>query len=428
MPSLPSADPVREARAALAAAWAALPPALRGPTQFVGRRSAGCGAVIGAMPRCDFACRGCYLGAGANRARPRPLAEITGQLLQLRRWLGPGGSVQLTDGELTLRPEPELVAIIAAARRLGLVPMLMTHGETLRRRPGLLERLMTEGGLTEIAIHVDTTQRGRRDRYAGARREAELDALRAEFAEMIREARRRTGRRLEAASTVTVTRDNLADVPGVVRWFLGRADAFKLLSFQPLAAVGRTDRALDGVTVEALWDRTAAGAGKPALARGEGWFGHPACSRFVQGLAVRPHGGMRLVPLYHRDDPRETDVLAGLLDRLGGATVRGEARPGNLRALAAFCARHPGFALRRLLPQALRVLHRARTLRGRYFCVVSHHFMSAGETATPAGRERLASCSFRVPVDGVLQPMCAVNALGLRDAFYRAGAAEGPAA
>jgi len=333
--------------------------------------------------------------------------------------------VQLTDGELTLRPEPELVELIAAARRLGLVPMLMTHGETFRRRPGLLERLMTEGALTEISLHVDTTQRGRRDGYAEAATEAALDGLRAEFAGIIREARRRTGRRLEAASTVTVTRGNLAGVPGVVRWFLRHADAFKLVSFQPLAAVGRTDRTLEGVTVEELWERIGEGAGDPALARGEGWFGHPACSRFVQGLAVRYRGGMRLVPLYHRDDPRETSVLAGLLDRLGGATVRGEARPGNLHALAAFCARHPAFTLRRLAPLALRVLRRARTVRGRYFCVVSHHFMGAAEAATPLGRERLASCSFRVPVDGVLQPMCAVNALGLRDAFYRAGAEEG---
>ncbi|MFN0066322.1 MAG: radical SAM protein [Limisphaerales bacterium] len=426
MPPPPPADTAAESRAVLAAAWAALPPALRSPTQFIGRKTAGCGAVIGAMPRCDFACRGCYLGTDANRARPRPVAEISGQLLQLRQWLGPGGSVQLTDGELTLRPEPELVEIIAVARRLGLVPMLMTHGETFRRRPGLLERLMTEGGLTEVAIHVDTTQRGRRDAYAGALHEAELDGLRTEFAGMIREARRRTGRRLEAASTVTVTRGNLADVPGVVRWFLGRADAFKMVSFQPLAAVGRTDRALGGVTVQELWARIAEGGADPELARGEGWFGHPACSRFVQGFAVHGRGGPRLVPMYHGDDPREAAALAGLLERLGAATVRSETRPGNLRALATFCAWHPAFTLRRLLPQALRVLRRAGTVRGRYFCVVSHHFMSAAEAATPPGRERLAACSFRVPVDGVLQPMCAVNALGLREAYYRAGPAGKP--
>ena len=39
------------------------------------------------------------------------------------------------------------------------------------------------------------------------------------------------------------------------------------------------------------------------------------------------------------------------------------------------------------------------TLRADYFCILSHHFMSAAETATPLGQERLALCSFQVPVD-----------------------------
>ena len=38
--------------------------------------------------------------------------------------------------------------------------MLMTHGDSFRRRDGLLKRLVVEGGLTEISIRVDTTQRG----------------------------------------------------------------------------------------------------------------------------------------------------------------------------------------------------------------------------------------------------------------------------
>src|SRR5437016_4538373 len=83
-------------------------------------------------------------------------------------------------------------------------------------------------GDPEISLHIDTTMRGRRDGYARATTEAELDGLRAEFAELIRSARRRTGRCLEAASTVTVTRRNLPEVSGIVRWFLGNADAFKM--------------------------------------------------------------------------------------------------------------------------------------------------------------------------------------------------------
>jgi hypothetical protein len=196
-----------DTRQRLAAAWARVPPHLRTLNQFLGRQYAGCGATIGAMPRCDFACRGCYLGPGANRVPPEPVDAVARQLDRLRAWLGEGGNVQLTDGEVLLRPEAEVIALVRHARAIGLVPMLMTHGDAFRRDPDLLPRLMTAGGLTEISVHVDTTQRGRDGAaYRHATREAELMPLRDELAALIRRARRRTGRRLEAATTMTVTR------------------------------------------------------------------------------------------------------------------------------------------------------------------------------------------------------------------------------
>ena len=410
-----------EARSALAAAWARLPDSLRLPTQFLGRHYAGCGATIGAMPKCDFACAGCYLGEDSNRAKPLPLEAVFGQLRLLREWLGPAGNVQITDGEVSLRSESELCAIIRHARGLGLVPMLMSHGETFRRKPGLLERLMTGAGLTEVSIHVDTTQRGRRDRFALARSESDLDPLREEFADMIRAARRRTGLRLEAASTLTVTRENLEGVPGVVRWFLANADAFKMVSFQPLADVGRTDKLLRGVHPDELWGRIAAGTGDPALRRGEGYLGHPGCTRFVQGIVPRNRtaGSPTLVPLYRSDDPQEMRLLSGLLDRVGGESFRLDDTAARLRRVLRFARRHGGFALTQLLPHVVRLWRRAGTFRVNYLCIVSHHFMDASELAAPEGRERVDACAFKVPVGGKLESMCVVNALGLRDQVYR---------
>lgn len=413
------AQEAAEVRAVLAAAWQRVPAPFRGPTQFMGRQYAGCGATIGAMPKCDFHCTGCYLTANANKARPAQLSEIKEQLQQIRVWLGPCGNVQLTDGEISLRDESELIEIIAYARGLGLVPMLMTHGETFRRRPGLLERLMEKGGLTEVCIHVDTTQRGRRDAYRAAHTEADLDGLRTEFAQLIRRARARTGRRLEVASTVTVTQHNLNGVPGIIRWFLANADAFKMVSFQPLAEVGRTDPSLKGVTPDQLWQRIAEGAGDPAIRRGEGWVGHPGCSRFVQGLAVRRRNAVAYVPLYRRDDESEMRLLNELLDRLGGASFRLDDRARALRRAARIAIHHGGFVIGRLLPAFVRLLRRARSFRANYFCIVSHHFMSATEMKTAQGEERLAACAFRVPINGRLEPMCAVNALDLREAYYR---------
>ena len=171
-----------EKRGLLADRWSGLDPALRLPGQGLGQKTTGCGATIGTQPRCDFACTGCYLGREANHIPALPTAAILRQLDELRRWLGPKSNVQITDGEVTLRPVEELVEILRYARSIGVVPMVMTHGDSFRRRPGLLERLMTEGGLTEVSIHVDITQRGR-EGYPVAKSEQELMPLREELAE-----------------------------------------------------------------------------------------------------------------------------------------------------------------------------------------------------------------------------------------------------
>ena len=41
--------------------WEALPPFMQSLQQIYGLNEEGCGATIGVMPRCDFACRGCFL-------------------------------------------------------------------------------------------------------------------------------------------------------------------------------------------------------------------------------------------------------------------------------------------------------------------------------------------------------------------------------
>ncbi|MBI5624353.1 MAG: hypothetical protein HY924_11295 [Elusimicrobia bacterium] len=378
------------------------------------------------------------MGKESNQVPARDVSEIKEQLLRIRDWLGPAGNVQLTDGEVTLRPEAELLELVAYARGVGLVPMVMTHGETFRRRPGLLERLM-EGGLTEISIHIDTTMKGRRGHSSRAACEEDLMALRSEFGGMIRRARRNTGLRLEAASTVTVTRDNLEGVPSIMRWFLKNADAFKMVSFQPAAQVGRTEPGLGGgVSPDDLWTRIAEGVLGSApkrheLLRGEGWFGHPACSRFVQGLIVRRSGNEpRFHPLYRRDREDEMRFVSALLDRLGGASFRLDGAARAAARVLQILSSHPGFILGSALPYAWRLLERAGGGRAerllldwltgrtevRYFNIVSHHFMSREEIETPPGQERLSMCAFQVPVHGMLMSMCAVNALGARQEYH----------
>lgn len=435
-----SAPAAEDTRARLTIARESLPERHRTPNQFLGAQYAGCGATIGLMPRCDFACRGCYLGTEANRIASAPLAEIKCQLRQIRAWLGHGGNVQITDGEATLRPADELVELIRFAREIGLVPMLMSHGDGLRQRPEMLNRLIREGGLSEISIHIDTTQRGRLGQaYKRAASERELMPLRDEFAELIRRARRDTGRRLEAATTVTITRNNLSQVPDIMRWLSRNADAFKMISFHPLAQVGRTEQGLGGpVSVESLWRAIAQGLGGKhndydTLMQHKGLFGHPDCTRFVQGLVVsRPHRVPEFVALFRGDDDRDRAFKEQFFDRFGGISFRLDnhrieagvrlftmlVRQPRLMAieLPAFVSRkaaETGGGWLKFVWSWLRGTHPAH-----YLNIVSHHFMDAAELATPLGRERLDSCVFKVPIRGELVSMCAVNALGYRERYY----------
>ena len=437
-----------ETRGLLRAAWARLPERLKTPNQFLGRQYAGCGATIGMMPRCDFACRGCYLGATANATPAQPVAEIKRQLRRLRAWLGEGGNVQLTDGEVTLRPEDELAELIRYAREVGLVPMVMSHGDTFRRKPGLLERLVEDAGLTELSLHVDITQRGRLGAaYKRATTEEALTPLRDEFAEMIRDVRRSTGRPLEVATTFTVTADNFEEVPSVIRWALRNADAFKIISFQPVAQVGRTERGLGGsAAVEELWTRIAEGLSgngndSHALLEGTGLLGHPACTRFLQGLVVARAGSApEFHPLFRWHDPRDQAVVQRFLDRFGGVTFRLDTNSRALARFAGMIRQDPSFFFRELPPYLLRWLCRLdpgrpwriirQCLRNEtrvdYLNIVSHHFMSQAEIETTLGRERLEHCVFRVPIGDRLMSMCEVNALGIRDRYYEAMRMRGP--
>ncbi len=430
-----------ETRQLLQIAWERLPEHLRTPNQFLGRQYAGCGLPFGALAACDLACRGCYLGAEANSSPALSVEEVKGQLRRIRAWLGEGGNVQLTDGEVILRPETEVIELIRYARAIGLVPMLMTHGDMFRRRPELLKRLMVEGGLTEVSLHIDTTQRGRRGQaYKQATREEALLPLRDEFAEIIRHARRETGLTLDAATTFTVTRENLPGVPVVVSWLCRNADAFKMVSFQPVAQVGRTEEGLGGsVTADDVWARIAEGLSGDAaegerLLQHKGWLGHPDCSRFVQGLVVCQPGEPPVFhPLFHRDDPQDQAIIQGWMTRFGGLTCRLDTRWQAATRLAGVLKKDPAFLLK-VLPFLLRWPRRFdsthpvrlvwRWLRGaatvHYLNIVSHHFMSQAELATPKGQERLALCVFQVPVYDRMVSMCEVNAGGIRERYYAA--------
>ena len=429
-------DPVTaEKRALLSERWSALDPAVRLPGQGFGQKATGCGATMGIQPRCDFSCTGCYLGAEANRIPAMPVGAVLRQLDELRRWLGPKSNVQITDGEVTLRPVDELVEILRYARGLGIIPMVMTHGDNLRRQPGLLERLMTDGQLTEISIHIDITQRGR-DGHRAPSSELELMPLRDEFADMIRAARKSTKRKLRAAMTMTITAENLPYVADVVRWMVANRDAFSLISFQPLAQVGRTRKHLEGVTPAQLWTEIGRATRDYGLELHDAepmHLGHPDCTRFVPLVAVEKPGDSPRLLQFIRNEAEDVAVMQEYFETgLAGAAFRDDTPLEAAARAGGMVVRQPRFLFgraRRWLDTRLRselgtsffpLLAKGLTGRVRVdgVTLTSHHFMSPEELATANGRARLDACVFRIPYAGEMVPMCRVNAGGVRERFY----------
>ena len=74
-------------------------------------------------------------------------------------------------------------------------------------------------GPEDVAFHVDMTQQ-----RAGYASESDLNALRLEYITRARSLP------LEVMFNTTVCSDNLADVPGLVRFFVGHADVVRLAS------------------------------------------------------------------------------------------------------------------------------------------------------------------------------------------------------
>ncbi|MBD3867342.1 MAG: radical SAM protein [Acidobacteria bacterium] len=314
---------------------------MRTDQQAAGRSHVACGATHGVMEHCDFACSSCYLTPIANRTRPLPFEEVRKQLDVLRDGLGPQGKVQITAGEVTLLDPPELGRIVSYARKIGLDPMVMTNGQRFEEVPGYLASLVRDHGLQKVAFHVDVTQHGRKgDHHFG--REAALHKVRDRFAAMIRMVRKETGRRLHGAHTVTVTGENLDQVPDIVQWALENHDAFRMISFQPVADVGRTRDLPDpGVSLDSVWTKIREAVGVP-LNRFALQFGHPSCN-IVCPLFVITLGERReIIQCVPEGDSQGRKVMSRLLSTAGGLPPLGSHRVRGVLRIAAALRSRPG--------------------------------------------------------------------------------------
>lgn len=418
----------REMQALLAARWQELPEELKTDWQVVGKHHVHCGYTMGPA-YCSFGCTHCYLPKNANQAPLPTLAEMKEQIDANRRLLGPGGGLQITGGDVVdayLRADrgSDLVEILRYANDVGVVPMLMTHGQKLLEQPDYLTELVRRGGLRKLAVHIDITMAGRPGFPIGSlKSESDLHPLRERFVELVLKTRRDTRVGFFAAHTVTVTEKNLGSVAEILRWLKAdrrRLDAFRLVSFQTEADVGRTRFSARPVTAEAVWGEICAGVGVE-LSRDNLWFGHPDCSNMTSLLVLFPEG--RVINMIPADEESRT-YWSEILRLFGGIGARGESFSESVLRKAVVAAKNPSilaktarYALHRLREEGvgLGLLSKLATRKVGGLNIVLHNFMSAAQLQ--AGGEaidkRLKACSFRgaVKLNGHWEavPMCEMN-------------------
>jgi len=417
-----------ETRAAYARRWAELPERSRTPGQTIGRHAVGCEGTHGVFPRCNFSCQPCYHSAEANRVRvdgPHTVAAVGEQMRLLRALRGPHGHCQLIGGEVSLLEPEDHAEVLAVMRSYGRNPMSFTHVdfdydylERLAVGPDGRPRFARLG----FAAHFDTTMVGRRGiRRAG--READLHRYRQAFCDLFARLRAEHGVRSYLAHNMTVTPDNVEEIPEVVA--ACRRMGFAMLSFQPAAYVGNQVRwkgDYRSLDPERVWARIEEGAGARLP-----WrvlqVGDERCNRTAWSFYV----GDRWHSILDPDDPRDLAARDRFFAHLGG--VHFNAPPALLAArLARVAAAHPS-TLSGAVAWAARAARRAGPVAlARHGVVpmtfVMHRFMHAEQVA-PAWellqrggtsddplvvetQERLRACSYAMahPETGELVPAC----------------------
>ncbi len=145
-----------------------------------------------------------------------------------------------TDAYWRAGRQSELIEIVRYTVDVGLVPMLMTHGQTLIEHPDFLEALVMEGGLRQVAVHIDMTQAGRHGYpIARIKSESDLHPVRQAFTDLAQDIRERTGLPLELAHNCTVTERNIASIAGRCALVSGRPRAVPNLAHPEFSTRGK---------------------------------------------------------------------------------------------------------------------------------------------------------------------------------------------
>jgi hypothetical protein len=334
-----------ESAAAAARRWAELPEAARTAAPLGGRRSTGCEGTHGVFPACNFACKPCYHSVDANRVRTdgaHTVVHVRAQMAHLRQRRGPAAYAQLIGGEVSMLEPEDHARALETMRAHGRYPMSMSHGDfdegylrAVALRPDGTRRFAH----LAFAAHIDTTMAGRRG-APKPRSEAELDPFRAGFVGMFDRLRAEYGITAYLAHTMTVTPENVDEIPAVIRSC--RRQGWRMFSFQPAAYVGNPARWRDGyrsIGDDEVWSRVEAGVGR-SLPYRVLQFGDLRCNRVSWGAFV----GDRYVPVLEEDDPKDLAARDAYLRHLPGNYLAEACGAVKAARIVRLLLRRPGLA------------------------------------------------------------------------------------
>ena len=159
---------------------------------------------IEATDICNIKCKGCYrlvMGEGH-----KPVEQIKEEILFLRKWRN-CDNISLAGGEPILHPDiKEIVKFITS---LGMKVVILTNGLALNDE---IMKEMKEAGLLGFSFHIDITQTRPDFQKKKLVSELELNDTRLKYAKMLKKYK------FYSHFGITVTPNNLHEVPELIRW------------------------------------------------------------------------------------------------------------------------------------------------------------------------------------------------------------------
>ena len=163
---------------------------------------------------CNIHCEGCYR---QHMTGHKTLEQVKEEVLLFKRWRNPD-NVSIAGGEPLIYPH--IVDLVAFIHEQGIKPVILTNGVALK--PDILKELK-KAGLSGFTIHIDSHQN--RPKWKG-KSEAELNALRQEFADMIH-----AEKGLYVIFNSTVYPSTAHEIPDILKWGQANVDRVQGLVF-----------------------------------------------------------------------------------------------------------------------------------------------------------------------------------------------------